>query len=143
MIPEMLYSNLASWAAQVFVIASLGALLPQVFRIRHPRTQLAYGHLVLAVCLALPLIQPWQPLMPSLPGAAIGIDPRCRFHVGADCLVDPRGWFCLSIGMADGGNTSHSQSIGLRRLRFVRFPSLSDWHASAFVLRRCLASRPT
>ena len=69
MIPETFYSNLASWVAQVFVIASLGALLPQVFRIRHPRTQLAYGHLVLAVCLVLPLIQPWQPLMPSLPGA--------------------------------------------------------------------------
>src|SRR4030095_15094759 len=75
MIPEMLYSNLAPWAAQVCVIASLGALLPQVFRIRHPRTQLAYGHLVLAVCLVLPLIQPWQSLMPSLSGTQSALIP--------------------------------------------------------------------
>lgn len=52
--------NLLAWAAQVFVIASLGALLPLLFRIRHPRSQLAYCHVVLIACLALPVIQPWQ-----------------------------------------------------------------------------------
>jgi hypothetical protein len=60
MISQFLQSNLASWIVQVFVIASLGALLPVVFRIRHPRTQLAYTHFVLAVCVFLPLIQPWK-----------------------------------------------------------------------------------
>ena len=55
------HSNLASWFAQVFVMGSFGALLPLLFRIRHPGTQLAYNHLVLAVCLVLPLIQPWRP----------------------------------------------------------------------------------
>ena len=95
MIPETFYSNLASWAAQVFVIASLGALLPQVFRIRHPRTQLAYGHLVLAVCLVLPLIQPWQPLMPSLPGgqsASVSVSLSCWSGLPCGC-----SWLVLSF----------------------------------------------
>jgi hypothetical protein len=49
MIFQFLQSNLASWVVQVLVIASLGALLPVLFRIRHPRTQLAYTHFILAV----------------------------------------------------------------------------------------------
>src|SRR6185369_4355944 len=60
MMPQLLLDNLQSWALQVFAIASIGAVLPLVFRIRHPRSQLAYCHLLLAACLFLPLIQPWQ-----------------------------------------------------------------------------------
>src|SRR5215510_11783762 len=60
MIPDIILNNLQPWAAQVFVIGSVGALLPLVFRVRHPRSQLAYCHLLLAVCLVLPVIQRWQ-----------------------------------------------------------------------------------
>ena len=52
--------NLLPWMAQVFIIAAVGALLPVLFRIRHPRTQLIYCHLVLAVCVAVPVLQPWR-----------------------------------------------------------------------------------
>jgi hypothetical protein len=52
--------NLASWFVQVSVIAFVAAALPMLLRIRHPKTQLAYYHLVLLLCFALPLIQPWQ-----------------------------------------------------------------------------------
>jgi len=58
--PQVLLHNLPSWLAQVFVIASVGALLPLLFRIRHPKTQLIYAHLVLLACAVLPLVQPWQ-----------------------------------------------------------------------------------
>ena len=60
MISQFLQSNLASWITQVFVIATVGASLPVLFRIRHPRTQLAYTHFVLAVCVFIPLMQPWR-----------------------------------------------------------------------------------
>ena len=53
-------SNVLSWMGQVLIIASVGALLPIVFRIRHPRTQLAYCHVLLLVCLLMPLVQPWR-----------------------------------------------------------------------------------
>jgi len=60
MIPDFLLNNLQSWLMQVFVIGTIGALLPPVFRLRHPQSQLAYCHLFLVVCLVLPVIQPWQ-----------------------------------------------------------------------------------
>ena len=76
MISEAFLNNLFSWMAQTLVIASLGALLPPVFRIRHPRTQLYYCHCVILLCLALPLIQPRRhegtnrtPILSNLPDA--------------------------------------------------------------------------
>jgi hypothetical protein len=57
MIPDILLNNLLPWAVQVCVIGSVGATLPLVFRIRHPRSQLVYCHLLLVVCLVLPVIQ--------------------------------------------------------------------------------------
>src|SRR5262249_26589101 len=60
MIPSTIVGNLQSWLIQVFLIASIGALLPLIFRLRHPRSQLVYCHLLLVACLMLPLIQPWQ-----------------------------------------------------------------------------------
>jgi TonB family protein len=60
MIPESVLQNLQSWVIQVFVIASIGVALPLIFRIRHPRSQLVYCHLVIVACLVLPAVQPWQ-----------------------------------------------------------------------------------
>jgi len=56
----MLAANLFSWVLQSLIVATSAALLPIVFRIRHPRTQLYYCHAVLALCLLLPFIQPWE-----------------------------------------------------------------------------------
>jgi beta-lactamase regulating signal transducer with metallopeptidase domain len=55
--------NLLAWMAQSLVIAGVGALLPLVFRLRHPPTQLLYGHLLLVVCLLLPILQ--KPVSPA------------------------------------------------------------------------------
>src|SRR4030095_11223561 len=60
MIPDILLNNLVPWAVQVLVIGSIGALLPLVLRIRHPRSQLVYCHVLLVGCVVLPVIQPWQ-----------------------------------------------------------------------------------
>jgi beta-lactamase regulating signal transducer with metallopeptidase domain len=55
-----LAENLVRWVEQGLVVASVGALLPKIFHLRHPPTQLVYGHVVLAVCLLLPFLQPWR-----------------------------------------------------------------------------------
>ncbi len=55
---------------QTVVVAGAAALLPIVFRVRHPRIQLYYCHAVLALCLLLPLIQPWR--TPSASAGAMG-----------------------------------------------------------------------
>jgi beta-lactamase regulating signal transducer with metallopeptidase domain len=60
MIPGFVLDNLAPWLIQVLFVATAAALLPLLFRIRHPKSQLAYCHIVLALCLILPLIQTWQ-----------------------------------------------------------------------------------
>ncbi|HLJ49005.1 MAG TPA: M56 family metallopeptidase [Bryobacteraceae bacterium] len=61
--PTFFAANLWSWMEQTFLIATLGAVLPVVLRLRHPRTQLIYHHALLVVCLLLPLIEPWRHTM--------------------------------------------------------------------------------
>jgi beta-lactamase regulating signal transducer with metallopeptidase domain len=63
MILDAILRNLRPWTEQVIVIALVAALVPALIRLRHPRTQLAYCHLMLAACLLLPLVQPWRHAM--------------------------------------------------------------------------------
>jgi beta-lactamase regulating signal transducer with metallopeptidase domain len=66
------FSNLLFWSAQVALLALAAAFLPRLFQIRQPRVLLAYWRALLAICLVLPVIQPWH----RLPGvAAIVIAP--------------------------------------------------------------------
>ena len=102
MISPTLAGNVTSWLAQVFVIASLGALLPLLFRIRHPRTQLAYNHLVLAACLLLPLMQPWHPrgsaaaMQPDFLGIGSPLEQVALWILAAGSVIR-LGW--LTAGM--------------------------------------------
>jgi len=64
--------NLLSWMEQALILASVGALLPTLFRARHSRTELVYCHLVLLACLVLPLVQPWR--HPAIAGGKAGTD---------------------------------------------------------------------
>jgi hypothetical protein len=52
--------NLVSWFIQVSILAFAAVLLPMLLRIRHPKSQLVYYHIVLLMCFAIPFIQPWQ-----------------------------------------------------------------------------------
>jgi beta-lactamase regulating signal transducer with metallopeptidase domain len=76
MMPQWFTDNLLAWTEQVFLLASAGSLLLIALRIRHARTKLAYCHALLAVCLLLPLLQPWKhPLIARDTVAEAGIDP--------------------------------------------------------------------
>jgi beta-lactamase regulating signal transducer with metallopeptidase domain len=57
---DTLGHNLLAWMAQTVLLSVAGAALPTLFRLRHPRTQLAYCHLLLAACLLLPTVEPWS-----------------------------------------------------------------------------------
>src|SRR5215468_6503529 len=54
------FSNLACWSAQVALFVAAAAFLPRLLQIRQPRILLAYWRALLAVSLALPLLQPWH-----------------------------------------------------------------------------------
>jgi TonB family protein len=100
--------NLLSWAAQVFVLASAGVLLPRMFRLRHPRSHLIYCHLVLIACLVLPIVQPWhqelivvgnesQPRVSRIETPSIAIDQtEAGAAVSWQIVI---GWI-LAIGIA-------------------------------------------
>ena len=133
-------SNLVSWVVQVFAIASLGAFLPLVFRIRHPRTQLAYSHLVLAVCLVLPLIQPWQHAMASSEIA----HSAAVLGIGWDRIASGilAGGLCRPTGMAGGRPASNSSLSNGGDTPCVRFRTRSALHAIASARPRFFAFRP-
>ena len=59
--------NLLAWMVQTVVFAAVAARLPNLFRVRHPKTQLYYCHAALAFCLILPAIEPWR-----VSGSALG-----------------------------------------------------------------------
>jgi beta-lactamase regulating signal transducer with metallopeptidase domain len=52
--------NFLAWMVQAFILVTAGSLLLRLFRLQHPRTELAFCHALLAVCLLLPLLQPWR-----------------------------------------------------------------------------------
>src|SRR5689334_1911895 len=74
--PVVSLQNFFSWAAQVSILALLGAVLPVVFRIDHPRSHLAYCYALLVTCIALPLVQPWQHPLVSASSAQLADPPR-------------------------------------------------------------------
>src|SRR5579863_7694361 len=52
--------NLLAWMEQALILALVGSLLLRMLGVRHPRTQLAFCHALLAICLLLPFLQPWR-----------------------------------------------------------------------------------
>ena len=54
-------TNLLAYAAQVTLVVLACAGLPRLLGLRAPGPQYAFWRLVLAVCVLLPLLQPWQP----------------------------------------------------------------------------------
>ena len=74
--PVISLQNFFSWAAQVSILALLGAVLPVVFRIDHPRSHLAYCYALLVTCIVLPLVQPSQHPLVSAVTAQLAQPPR-------------------------------------------------------------------
>ena len=55
-----LLANLAAWSAQAALLIAAGFLAAWAFRLRAPRVRLAYGQALLAICLLLPVVEPWR-----------------------------------------------------------------------------------
>ena len=54
------FSNFLAWFVQVLVVVAVSAALPFVFGLKAPKLRLAFWYLLLAACVALPLVQPWR-----------------------------------------------------------------------------------
>jgi TonB family protein len=53
-------ANLAAYSVQVALVVAVGGLTAAALRMRQPRVMLAYWQALLAACLLLPLLEPWQ-----------------------------------------------------------------------------------
>jgi TonB family protein len=60
---SMTLSNFAAYLAQIAVLVIVCAGLPRVLGLRVPVVQYAFWRVVLLVCLLLPLVQAWKPVM--------------------------------------------------------------------------------
>ena len=82
--------NLLPWIVQILVIGTVGALLPMLFRIVHPRSQVIYCHLLLAACLVLPLIQPWKHPVITLPSVQKTVESVGVAYERAPVVLNPQ-----------------------------------------------------
>ena len=57
---SLLLRNLAIYSLQIALLIATAAMVPALVRLRNARAKLAYWHILLAACLLLPFIQPWQ-----------------------------------------------------------------------------------
>jgi TonB family protein len=60
MIPALTLQNFLSWFMQVLAVACTGTVLPKIFKVRDPRSHLAYCYVLVIACVGLPLMQPWS-----------------------------------------------------------------------------------
>lgn len=82
MTAPMWLENLTAYSLQVLIVVGAGACLPAILRLRLPAARLAWWQALLVVCLALPLIQPWDrpvvragPVVPHLSADAPAFRP--------------------------------------------------------------------
>jgi len=59
---QLWLQNLISYSLQIAGLALAGTLLPRALRLHTPRLLLFYWQALLAVCLLLPLVEPWERL---------------------------------------------------------------------------------
>jgi TonB family protein len=60
MTPQMWLENLAAYSLQVAVLVAAGTALLFLFRLKSPAVLLVFWQALLAICLILPAVQPWQ-----------------------------------------------------------------------------------
>ena len=124
---RMVLANILSFGMQVSVIVAAAALLARALRLDDPRASLAYWRTLLVACLLLPVLQPWNIVLPPAltastveviedsleAGAAPESDtpPPMRRPIGDLVLM------ALAGGVAARGVWLLIGAYGLRRLR--------------------------
>ena len=53
--------DLVAYSIQVAALVGVGVVMARALRVRVPRVRHAYWQALLAVCVLLPLLQPWHP----------------------------------------------------------------------------------
>lgn len=71
MIDQMFMANLLAWSGQVTLITAAAAGLVSLLRVSAPGLRHAWWRVVLAICLLLPIVQPWRSAPEFVGGSSI------------------------------------------------------------------------
>lgn len=116
--------NLLAYSVQVALVVGVGGLAAAVLRLKQPRVMLAYWQALLAACLLLPLLEPWQRAVSAPGGGAATI--ISTGSTGADSLLDlfPLHAWVLLVLLAGVGLGLLRLALGLFRLSRYRRTAL-------------------
>ncbi|MGA9646519.1 MAG: M56 family metallopeptidase, partial [Candidatus Korobacteraceae bacterium] len=105
------------------LVVAVGGLTAALLRLRQPRVMLAYWQALLAACLLLPLVEPWQKadFVPAA-GAATGIITKTG-GVSLVSLVPFQSWVLLLLSAGVGAGLLRL-TLGLWRLTHSRRAAL-------------------
>ena len=121
--------DLIAYSIQIALVVGACAGLPRLLRLRSPGLHYLFWRTLLAACLALPLIQPWQPFSVASVSTAVdqvsvaGADPRALPHgsPGIGLAVDGAFVSALLIVLGLGAAARLAWLLlGLARLRLLR-----------------------
>ena len=90
--------NLFAYSVQVALVILVGGLVAAALRLKQPRVMLAYWQALLAACLLLPLLEPWQRvvLSPAASSATI-ISAHASKAESLVSLVPAQQWLLLTL----------------------------------------------
>jgi TonB family protein len=119
--PPLWFANFLAYCLQVALLVMAGTALPGLFRLKVPRVLLAYWQALLAVCLALPLLQPWKRAEEISPGLA-GTATVTLGAVQAGPSAFHFSWFAGIAGVLAVGVAVRLVwlGVGVARLRRIR-----------------------
>jgi TonB family protein len=121
MTPDWITRNLALYSAQIaIVIAACGALVFAV-RLRSPAARLAYWHVVLAVCLAMPVLEVLRhPAEPDAAGVTFSSTPL-TYGGARDPASKPVPWLAIGLGAIALGTILRLAWLGAGFVRLRRY----------------------
>jgi TonB family protein len=117
--PVYWLENLAAWTLQSSLLTAAAAAAALLFRLRLPRVRLIYGQALLAICLLLPVVEPWH----RLPEARVDITmgpPRAVESGQSSTLGLPWRQGLLLLLAAGCAGRILWLGMGLSRLRGLR-----------------------
>jgi len=112
--------NLAAYSVQVALVVAVGGLTAALLRLRQPRVMLAYWQALLAACLLLPLLEPWQQTgWAPTGGVATGVSTKTGGASSLVLLIPFQTWVLLLMATGVGVGLLRL-ALGLWRLSHYR-----------------------
>jgi TonB family protein len=121
MTSAFVWTNLSSYCLQIGLLIGVAALIPTVLRLAEPRARLAFWHIVLAACLALPLFAPWRQESVTV-GASIHVARNVPLRTVPPARDREIPWNRIALGVLAAGAAIRFAwlALGLARLRQYR-----------------------